>query len=748
MARVVCRVAPLTRSELSAAAAHVERRNTQKDAHIDPGRERFNRVLYGTGDICRDADEILGRHKHARRPKGSEPISVAQMILSARGDWFDEQFPGWREAPEELQPWLDSNLDWLRRRYGDGLASVTLHLDEQAPHIDAFIVPLADRKFVSTDRRSGQRRETVKQTINYGALFSDDKTTLALARQAGSSDDTKLGRLQTDYAEAMKDHGLERGIRKSEAKHMTPAEYRERIQQAQGPKPKPVPPKARTIDPITRTDALSSSLSEKNARNQRRHGALVAAFDEREPIVESAGAAGAEIRALTEKLQRTEAELAKSREAEHAAVDELRRNKELMSSLRAVTPDRVRDALEIDDETHHAVMQKLGHKKWNAINYTIEAVAGFDLNDAVRVLAAHFPDETPAIAAQRSAETTKRIADQVRDPEPQKIPSRKPTPAERKKSELIERQTEALQASGYRITLMHSTDSQKPTINVGKGRGAGGDEKFYDLDGIKQLVPYLSARNADGYNVFVTPVDNEKRYLLIDDLTEESLDQYLKAGYDPALIQKSSQKSIQAVSVLPASETTRGSIRDLFDRLNKWVGDSKIGGAVHAFRLAGFANKKPSRRMATGLSPFTEILRAKFGIDRKATDEARQFDEQMKEEAARLEYAPAPLATPVTRASVTTPDIESAQEWYQRRLRYWGDKADLSRIDRELARHLRAEGFNRDAAASILKYSSPDLSSRHPRIEGYLRSKTENLWQQEPEQKSAERQTPRHAPRL
>lgn len=743
MARVVCRVAPLTRSELAAAAAHVERRNTARDAHIDPAREQFNRVLFGSGDICRDADQILAGYKHARRPKDGEPVSVAQMILSARGEWFDAEFPAWRERPEVLEPWLSSNLAWLRARYGDGLASVTLHLDEMAPHLDAFVVPLADRRFVSTDRRTGERRETVKRVVNYHALFGDDKATLAQARQAGTSDDTKLGRLQTDYADVMARHGLERGIRKSESKHRTPAEYREAIQRAQAPVPKPVPRKARKIERITRSDALGRQIAEKNEANARRHGVLVAALDEREPIVAVTGAAGAEVRSLTEKLQKREAELVRAREAEHAAVEELRADKERMASLRAVTPDRVRVALEINPEAHDAAMEKLGKRRWNAINYVMAACDGFDLNDAVRVLAQHFPDETPAVAAQKAEDSTHMIVEHVHDPEPEQISQRRPTPAERTKIGLIEQQTAALQASGYRVTLMHSTDSKQPTINVGKGRGSDGGEKYYDLAGLKELVPYLSARNADGYNVFLTPVDDEKRYLLVDDLTEDTLEQYLRAGYDPALIQKSSQKSIQAVSVLPASETTPGSLKDLFYRLNKWVGDSKIGGAIHPFRLAGFANKKPSRRLPNGLSPFVQILKASFGLDRKATAEARQVDVQMRAEMDRPERALAPVVA-VTRDRSAPADVAEAREWYERRRSYWGVRTDLSRIDYELARHLRTQGFGRAAAAAILRATSPDLPSRHPRVDAYVASKLDDFWPQEaPQRRPAPRSPPR-----
>lgn len=341
--RAVVRVQSLTRSQLRRSAAHDYRKNTEYDLHVDHDRSHYNQTLAGT-DIVADCENIAARYPFARKDKNREPIIAAQLVLTAAADWFDEKFENWRNDPAALQPWIDVNLAFLRSEYGDMLANVQLHLDEQAPHIHAYIVPLADRTYV-TNHDDGQRA-TIKKTVNYGAMFSDSKAVYAKARRSGgTSDDTKLGRLQTAYGLAVNPLGLERGIRKSAAHYVSPGDYRGRLQQVHGRVPAPVPTMARTLEPVHRGDVLSPAMKYKNDLNQKRYQEVLNALDEREPYVAAVGATALESDLLKRELERTRIDLARSREAEHLAVMELRRNQDYMSSLRALTPGAVRKNL-------------------------------------------------------------------------------------------------------------------------------------------------------------------------------------------------------------------------------------------------------------------------------------------------------------------------------------------------------------------------------------------------------------------
>lgn len=299
--------------------------------------------------------------------------------------------------------------------------------------------------------------------------------------------------------------------------------------------------------------------------------------------------------------------------------------------------------------------------------------------------------------------------------------------ATRAKQQAIDLQVSALQAEHYRVTLMHSTDPDKPTINIGKGKGPDGAEKFYNADAIKRLIPYLSAQNANGYNIYITPIDSERHYLVVDDLNIDTVRHFWNWGYRPALIQNSSAESLQAVSILPKALVSHGAGNVLFKRLNRLIGDEKISGFIHPFRLAGFGNKKPSRQV-NGKSPFVTVIHARHCVDDKATKEAQALDEGLNEDARQAKALP-PLGVPITREHAGDIDIAAHRSWYQRRLDYWQDSADLSRIDRHLALRLRGQGYGENAAQHIIRTVSPDIATRHPRIDAYLQSKTADLYQ-------------------
>ena len=44
---------------------------------------------------------------------------------------------------------------------------------------------------------------------------------------------------------------------------------------------------------------------------------------------------------------------------------------------------------------------------------------------------------------------------------------------------------------------------------MGKGRGADGAERFYAPDEVRGFIPYLSAQNAGGRDIYLTPIDQD-----------------------------------------------------------------------------------------------------------------------------------------------------------------------------------------------------------------------------------------------
>lgn len=111
-------------------------------------------------------------------------VLAVELVLIASPEYFrpDRTGPEFKgvfdEAPTNA--WAQASAEWLKATYGDRLMSVQLHLDEDTPHIHAVMVPL-----------DGNGK------LNCRAIF-------------GGGD--KLAALQTDYSEAVKHLGIERGV--------------------------------------------------------------------------------------------------------------------------------------------------------------------------------------------------------------------------------------------------------------------------------------------------------------------------------------------------------------------------------------------------------------------------------------------------------------------------------------------------------------------------------------------------------
>lgn len=140
-------------------------------------------------------------------------VLAVEFVMSASAEYFRPTAPEkggtWDES--RLKPWVESNMAWLRDRYGDRVVSAVLHLDELTPHIQAVIVPLDD-----------------KGKLNARALFGGSKHTLS--------------ELQTDYAKAVEGLGIRRGIEGSAATHTTVMEYYNRANVAFSELPKVTTP--------------------------------------------------------------------------------------------------------------------------------------------------------------------------------------------------------------------------------------------------------------------------------------------------------------------------------------------------------------------------------------------------------------------------------------------------------------------------------------------------------------------------
>ncbi len=193
------------------ASDHIERKTTPKNA--DPTRTHLNRELVEFPDGVADRTEAIShriRTAGIRRKITPDQVRAIRIVLSGtHEDMARVQDEG------RLNEWCGDNLQWLHRTFGkENTVSAVLHMDEHTPHIHATVVPIVTGERRKARKKQAEGKRTYRKKANAVRLCADD----LLTRE-------KLVAYHDSYAAAMAKYGLQRGVRGSEARHTTTAQY-------------------------------------------------------------------------------------------------------------------------------------------------------------------------------------------------------------------------------------------------------------------------------------------------------------------------------------------------------------------------------------------------------------------------------------------------------------------------------------------------------------------------------------------
>lgn len=195
--------------------SHIER--TQMPKNADPERTHLNRELIEFPErVANRTEAIQHRLDNAglTRKIGTNQVRAIRVMLTGTHEDMKRI-----EAEGKLDQWCNENLKWLRKTYGaDNLVSAVLHMDEATPHINATVVPIVkgERRKAKEKKKTAEpgKKKYRKKNPNAARLCADDVMTRK-----------NLERFQDTYAEAMSKYGLQRGIKGSEARHITTQEF-------------------------------------------------------------------------------------------------------------------------------------------------------------------------------------------------------------------------------------------------------------------------------------------------------------------------------------------------------------------------------------------------------------------------------------------------------------------------------------------------------------------------------------------
>jgi len=247
-------------------------------------------------------------------------------------------------------------------------------------------------------------------------------------------------------------------------------------------------------------------------------------------------------------------------------------------------------------------------KNENAIDL-VKRVNDFDYQQSISWLHAEFGAAGAAAA--------------VRDNLTISPPDRPFTKSEKAMKLVINKQLDALGCDSYRISLISSDGSGKPYL-PGK---SDDKERFYNRNDIINIIPYLRYQNnVENKQIYITPMDDNAYYILIDDL-KITPDKLIEAGFKPCLIQDTSWNSKQAVLKIPKEDIDRHDVIDFFNKINQKIGDEKMTGLRHPFRLAGFRNMKPKHEK-NGFFPFVKLTHAVNQFCKKTYDAIKNMGQK------------------------------------------------------------------------------------------------------------------------
>jgi len=565
--------------------------------NADSSRTELNVWLVGSADE-KMGDAIEKTLTNARIDPTKlrrDAVLANDVLLTVSPEWFRPS------DPENQGTWDDARLKiftaeaqaFLTKTFGKRVVKAVLHLDEATPHIQAVVVPLMRKK-----EGSGWR------------LSSRDMF-----------DPTRLASLQQEWEDRLQPHGVGLRTKGSRATHTTLREFYgalEAFRTESGVE------ELKVAQPPSRA-LLEAPGAHRTRVDEWRKTEAKRIRDEMRPMVVAASRGRlyeAERRRATElrgDLATASQDVSKLRNALVDVQDQLALSKAAVARLRA-TPI-------------NAVAAALGHSgpvgpKENAIDL-VKRVGELDYHQAVTWLAQRFGAETAATAIREHALPIAKAAEEA---------APVTTKAEQFKIRLMTKQLDALAAPGYRVTVMTNRDGKQIGHNLGKGPDGG--ETLFDRTGMLKLIPRLIAENARGGNIFVTPIDTAVHHVLADDLSVDALAELRSRGYQPAVVMETSPGNHQAILKVPVDVAPKVATNEWFKDLNRDLGDQKITGMIHPFRLAGFENRKDKHRAADGRFPFVRLVEAVNRICARSAELAKVYAAQMVAGEVRTPRSP------------------------------------------------------------------------------------------------------------
>lgn len=173
--------------EIGGSLSHTYR--TRNTPNADESRIHLNEHSLETYNSCFDA--LKNAIPEKRR---SNAVLCIEHLITASPDW-----DGWGTKKEE--DFFKKSLEFLNKKYGkENVIACSIHRDETTPHLIVYVVPIDEKGGLNAKKWLGGR--------------------------------SKLSQTQTEFANHVKELGLERGLENSKARHKTIKQFYAEVKKA------------------------------------------------------------------------------------------------------------------------------------------------------------------------------------------------------------------------------------------------------------------------------------------------------------------------------------------------------------------------------------------------------------------------------------------------------------------------------------------------------------------------------------
>ncbi|MBJ7262228.1 MAG: hypothetical protein JHC61_00105 [Burkholderiaceae bacterium] len=283
--------------------------------------------------------------------------------------------------------------------------------------------------------------------------------------------------------------------------------------------------------------------------------------------------------------------------------------------------------------------------------------------------------------------------------------------SEPRKSEPLkqfERYAEAVGAERYRVTsLKVREDGSTQTFVLGKKDGI---TEGLTPSEIAQRMPEMQRLQGRGENLYYTPLSDNKHHIVIDDMSQEKLEQLSRDGYQPAAVLESSPGHYQALITVQKLGTPHDKDvgKDLSDAVNRKYGNPKLSSGIHPHPAPGYENLNRKHQREEGSYPKVRLLRAERRECVQAQALSRQIDADYQQEAV-LKAPQSELAKPALALTAVSGNAINAYQRHYRDVldRQRGGEVDLSRVDSMIAVRMRVTGHDQTAIEGAIRQCAP-----------------------------------------